>query len=204
MNFITSDSAYSLYPYATFIRQHALSFASHRPCDQAAITKYANQGWSFTSNRLPMDTGQAQRWFFLGKRRRLVDRHTWRVSLNPAEKDTLPDLPLTPTAQTLLWDPVLPSSWALCRERDLYGWKMTPSYVITKPAIFKYSYVVSDRVRVDECLQFFTDQAVIEHAKVADVDGDDENDENDDDESKALRWKWSAPVHKSSPVEHLC
>jgi hypothetical protein len=197
MNFITSDMAYSLYPYATFVLKHALSFASPSLQDQAAIRKYACRGWTFTSNRLPMDTDQAYQWFKLSRRRRLTDRYVWRVPLSSTETETLPLLQLTPTTQTLQWDPTLPCSWFIGRSKDQHGWKMTPFYLVVKPSIFKYSYVVGNRERVLESTQFFRDQGTIEYAKVADADGEgerngheEEDAQNFTDEAKSLRWKW--------------
>lgn len=98
MNFITHDTAYSLYPRATFDSRLALVCPSHGPPQDGAIDKYFKRGWAMIYE-LPTDppatpaTAQlstpeardlaASEPSFVPGTRWIDDHHAWVLPLSP-------------------------------------------------------------------------------------------------------------------------
>jgi hypothetical protein len=183
MNFLTSDTAYSLYPHATFNLRVALSFAGLSQSDQDALGKYAERGWSFVSHRFPLNMRDSHQWWYLGRRRRPTDRYAWRIPLVEQSKEGMPPMRLFPTTQELPWDPVVPNAWQLKWTTDDNGERVMPTYFIVKSIACRYSYILADYVRIQKSREFLEDQGELERSKVAHLP---------DDSSKALVWKWYA------------
>ena len=88
MNFITHDTAYSLYPRATFLENTSLIFDDVSrytvPCDndELAILKYMNRGWTFAYIPVQSELSslQSERSF---ARRSFEDAHTWSIKIVP-------------------------------------------------------------------------------------------------------------------------
>lgn len=79
---IAHDAAYSLYPYATFELNSALVLTRDGSArTKAALKKYASRGFRMLDPRSPSPTYDAQEVarFFVGRHRRVDDRHSWII-----------------------------------------------------------------------------------------------------------------------------
>ena len=75
MNFFTATEAFSLYPYASFIRNiNLLCKATDRSTKQA-VRKYIDRGYNLKA----LVTTRPQKSFYAWTTRRPGDRHTWRI-----------------------------------------------------------------------------------------------------------------------------
>ena len=75
MNFFTATEAFSLYPYASFIRNiNLLCKATDRSTKQAVL-KYIDRGYNLKA----LVTTKPQKSFCAWTTRRPGDRHTWRI-----------------------------------------------------------------------------------------------------------------------------
>jgi hypothetical protein len=124
---------------------------------------------------------QAYKWYLLGEERQPTDRHCWGISLKEDSSVTSTSHPLEPSGQQLLWDPVIQNNWELTRLRDEHGECLEFQYVVLKPTIFKYAYLVSDREVLARLRQFFGAQGIIEHCNVSALAND---------SAKLRSWVW--------------
>ncbi|TFK63308.1 hypothetical protein BDN72DRAFT_902536 [Pluteus cervinus] len=86
MNFITHDTAYSLFPYATFEERVALVIKKSR--DERCLDKYRARGWTIL-NQVPLAEARDPRSDFYSRSRRngttryVGDKRCWTIPLSP-------------------------------------------------------------------------------------------------------------------------
>lgn len=83
MNFMTADTAYSMYPKATFDKRIALKFGYEwQERTERAYEKYTERGWEFVSDLTWEKVKEITPAIAPDVIRYLDDEYTWRVPLN--------------------------------------------------------------------------------------------------------------------------
>ncbi|KIJ15742.1 hypothetical protein PAXINDRAFT_114105 [Paxillus involutus ATCC 200175] len=143
MNFITSDSAYSLYPRATFEDRCSLGMPNSRSLIEKVVQKYVRRGWRIYFMPTPFDSANPTKPpFMLDSARWVCDKHTWVLPLDMT--GVKERLPLSPASAPLTCDPVRYNGWRLKPpELLLKGYEC--SYSALQTTIFRYNYVIPDR-----------------------------------------------------------
>ncbi|THG92457.1 hypothetical protein EW026_g8454 [Hermanssonia centrifuga] len=137
LNLIAWDTAYSLYPHATFERRLSL-FLLGRKRDESAIQKYENRGWKMLYD-IPLrdpthvspDFTFAPRW--------IGDGHSWTIRL-PTEGIVLPSGANEHSA-ALTRDPCIATDWQLTGSQTIPEIWCT----VVKHPNFRYMYVTARR-----------------------------------------------------------
>ena len=107
MNVISCDTAYSLYPLATFEERKAL--ICRPPYDDrtyAAHNKYYDRGWEVRE-----DHDYAEERFILYAQRWIGDKHTWKIPLDTTH--ITDHIPLRRGSEPLTRDPIVATNWML-------------------------------------------------------------------------------------------
>ena len=157
MNFITFDSAYSLYPSATFQHRLNLVLKHDTPKDMKCITKYANRGWHPVFNnhepqhRVP-DT------FYVDVDRFVGDKKCWKVPLDIAGLARRPRS--SATSEEINWDPVIPNSWLLRTNSTTH--KIVPFFFLVKSWVFRFTYLCSSSFVHDALTSFGSSQSQLQ------------------------------------------
>ena len=111
MNIITYNTAFSLYPYATFKNRKALMFDVQTHSTEA-FNKYAYRGWTMLPNPpIPSHTSSLPSLFSIGSQRNLSDKYSWVIQLD-VSGIALPHAPSVSLPE-LGWDPVTERGWKL-------------------------------------------------------------------------------------------
>ncbi|KAJ7591813.1 hypothetical protein C8J56DRAFT_931787 [Mycena floridula] len=113
LNFITHKTAYSLYPYATFVKRRSVRLIDTRSAE-AAIRKYERRGWIATNHPLPVwdedeyeGSDPQARW--------IGDSACWTIALPDLEPETITAPPIAGEPAGLLPDTLRLNSWTLGR-----------------------------------------------------------------------------------------
>ncbi|KAG8221622.1 hypothetical protein J3R82DRAFT_1900 [Butyriboletus roseoflavus] len=135
MNFITSNAAYALYPFATFEEGSSLGMPSARGSPEA-IQKYVQRGWRIYFMPTPYDMEHPKKSPFL------LDQVRWvgdKQHTGVKERT-----PLSPASAPLTFDPVLCNGWKLrlIRGHILNGYECH-SYPL-QTTVFRYNYAIPD------------------------------------------------------------
>ncbi|KAF8900276.1 hypothetical protein CPB84DRAFT_1815433 [Gymnopilus junonius] len=83
MNVITHDTAYSLYPIATFEQKRALVISTEGSKQDTARTKYSERGWDMVE-RLTYDEVNDPRSAFAPGSRYVGDSKCWKIPISPS------------------------------------------------------------------------------------------------------------------------
>lgn len=163
MNFITYNTAVSLYPVATFERRESLVI---EPRSIPAFNKYISRGWTLVDSPLslsvPLHEGGAGESdpFLFNKSRWVTGRNSWVMHLDTEGVQSAG--PLSASSTALTWDPVVECSWALHRlERTVRVW-----YYPVQAAILRYRYIVADWDYLERLTPWFNSQVELEYSKL--------------------------------------
>lgn len=160
MNLITFDSAYSLYPRATFEERRTLALHVRTPGEELARSKYVDRGWRLQTDLWPHDERNPKLAFYLGTLRTMGDKLSWVVPLDTTGVDMRPAL--TELSPVFQWDPVIYNSWRLARNRlDA----LTMAYRLIKSTVLRYNYMIEDTDYFDMIINFLETQGRAEHSK---------------------------------------
>ena len=171
MNVITYNTAYSLYPYATFARRDSLVLSNHSRA-QEALMKYATRGWRILANPSPLNArlvrsktgnGLYSLWFHIDTPRWVCDDMSWTIHLDTAGV-TFPPL-LSPSSEALHWDPVAECGWKLSLLDPVQG-QVVLSYAKVKSTVFRWQYTSPEYGYVDTLKGFMVSQGKMEHSKI--------------------------------------
>ena len=152
MNLITYDTAYSLYPRATFEERRTILFGDSKSSSTfTALQKYEDRGWEVVESSLFTDELRGPVQSVRGDSIRFVnDSTSWIVPLDMIGVGG-PGA-LSPASPPLTWDPVVTNSWRL----DPSSWSWHPlSYQVSSPTL-RYNYLVAHPlfcVIFDKCFQ---------------------------------------------------
>lgn len=138
MNFISSDTAYSLYPIATFENRSSLGMPSSQSSPEA-IRKYVRRGWRIYFTPPPSDVADPEASpFSLGYARWVTDAHTWIMPLDQTGVQARP--PLSRTSAPLTCDPVRFNGWWVAQrpKMDVYECHYYPVHT----TVFRYNYAL--------------------------------------------------------------
>lgn len=127
MNLITCDHAYALFPVDTFEKRCTLVTGT---CNQPdTLLKYMERGFA-------IHRGACHAADHMGVYRFTGDKWTWTI---PLDTDGIyKRLPITPTSDTLPWDPSVPNRWTMV---DNNGPKF--KYELKAYPITRYEYLVA-------------------------------------------------------------
>ena len=125
MNIITHDSAYALYPIATFEQRRSLICATGGSKQDQAREKYIARGWTMENSLQLHEIGDHD--FRIGNWW-IGDKACWTINI-------LPDLGLGP-------DHITSNSWMLtCSE----GHEAQHEFLILQTPVLRYRYLVVDQ-----------------------------------------------------------
>ncbi|CCL99783.1 uncharacterized protein FIBRA_01805 [Fibroporia radiculosa] len=184
------NTAYSLYPYATFERREslAISYDSKSSSKTRALGKYARRGWkiiALTPLIVSRVAGEISlpREFFPGVPRWVVDNKSWVVHLDTT--GVVPPRALSPSSTALTWDPAAENSWIMMPYKDGVTLKtFYMSHQIAKTTILKSRYAVADDSYLGYLRDFFRVQGELEYFKLP----------PDEDRFKSDAWTCMADI----------
>lgn len=150
MNFISYETAVSLYPAATFDARVAVtSGTTPRDEDMAALAKYAARGWTMWNN-IPWDghgNDALKKMFRIDQLRWVNDSACLRIPLKKLQSSVPPRL-LSPKSPPITSDLALVNSWIFA------GWnrgiKVDSEDVIFSQTELKYRYMSGDDMLTSE------------------------------------------------------
>ncbi|EIM84863.1 uncharacterized protein STEHIDRAFT_61050 [Stereum hirsutum FP-91666 SS1] len=174
MNLISFDTAYSLYPRATFKERRMQLMREITPEEVKAISKYGRRGFQIAATYLWPYAG-SDPCLVLDTVRNVNDRFTWRVALDTTGVD--PRSKLTPTSNVMKTDPVVQNTWEMCHLR---GDNLTITYFAVKSTLLRYNYVVAENDYLLQLVNWLRVQGFYEHEKVEGLSG----------EEKINAWTW--------------
>jgi hypothetical protein len=126
MNIITHDSAYALYPIATFEQRRSLICATEGSKQDKARAKYIARGWTMEASLPPHEIGDRLSDFRMGNRW-IGDKACWTMKI-------LPDLVLGP-------DYIGSNTWRLAYSE---GYEARNEFMILQTPLLRYRYLVAD------------------------------------------------------------
>jgi hypothetical protein len=129
MNLITHDTAYSLYPRATFEERRPLVHHADTIDRAQALTKYKGRGWTVVM-KISVEESQDPRSAFSVGMRYLGDRKCWT-------------LPLTPKIDMAAGH-METHTWALSYDSTL---KLSMKYMVLLSRKLRFPYLVDHRLR---------------------------------------------------------
>ena len=132
MNFITFNTAYSLYLKVTF--DHGVNLTLHNNCynDQCCHAKYTCCRWRTISNFWPQDKATVQ-LFTLGHKHFVGDDRCWTILLDL--KGVENRLCLSSMLELFTWDPVEHNSRSLATS-SRHPWRASTMFLCAKSPIF--------------------------------------------------------------------
>lgn len=174
MNLISFDTAYSLYPRATFKERRMQLMREITTEEVKAISKYGRRGFQIAATYIWPYAG-SDPCLVLDTVRNVNDRFTWRIALDTTGVD--PRSKLTPTSNVMKTDPVVQNTWEMCHLR---GDNLTITYFAVKSTLLRYNYVVAENDYLLQLVNWLRVQGFYEHEKVEGLSG----------EEKINAWTW--------------
>lgn len=175
MNFITYDTAYSLYPWATFEERQNLALVNTDGPARQCLAKYARRGWSTLANVWP-HSPDITASFFVDVDRHCQDRHAWRLPLNMTGVQV--PARLSPTSEALTWDPSAYNSWKLTYAHE--SWVVSAQSSLLRSGVLRYAYTCADKLLMQALKGLFDSEWDSQLAKAELMTADD----------KANSWVW--------------
>ena len=188
MNFISYDTAYLLYPRATFEARRNLALCDDSASGRRCLAKYARRGWCTVANIWPHSTPIA-RDFYLDVTWLCNDRRSWRIRLPTIGVDAPPLL--SPTSEPFGWDPSKHNSWILTHTTT--RWAVSPQCAILKSGVLRYAYTCGD-VDLNRALTLMFDE---------EWDSQLDSLQDLDEASKCKAWTWSVPPSTATYTTHV-
>jgi hypothetical protein len=161
MNVIAYDSAYSAYPWATFVERLNLQLLAkdHKPRNRLAVEKYEARGWHTQLAPNPIDSNRNQQRAFTDGARWLDDQYSWTIRISTQGVDPPPlRTPLSPRPER---DLVYCTNWAL----QPYGVPYM-SYKIVQANWLARTYVLLDDAVISTLREDCWHLSVAEDAKI--------------------------------------
>lgn len=157
MSVISCDTAYSLYPKATFEERTSWICGTNRePRTIAALNKYHRRGWIVAPTFFDIEYRQD---YHVGEERHIGDRYCWTIPLDKSQITTY--IPLNDGSKPLTCDPVVACSWTLRKTAsagEVFFWKISNFmhlgwvYVTVRPELFRKFVQSTPSPRRDRCL----------------------------------------------------
>lgn len=137
MNLITYDTAYALYPRATFEERRTILFGDSLS-SMPALQKYEDRGWEVVQASSSTNELRGPVQSFCGDSIRFVnDSTSWVLPLDMIGVEG-PKAP-GPSSPPLTWDPVVANSWRL----DHLSWRWHPLFYKVSSPMLRYNYLVA-------------------------------------------------------------